>query len=187
MANHGYVKTKKPVLAASISQLLLDLNIKLFRGVLKITYSETDTTGGPNDKHTWLLLYRTRNIDWVRRVCWLQSPTQFEMRHGGGSRLAWWMDTAILNEVAVQFNGIISDDGHSDKSQGEPNKYNEFADYMDLMLQHVTDPALRAEILKYEQMHIPEEWHISEKAEGEDARVTNTTGAVEADRRGDGD
>ena len=187
MANHGYVKTKKPVLVASISQLLLDLNIKLFRGVLEIAYSEVDATGGPNDKHTWLLLYRTRNIDWVRRVCWLQSPTQFEMRHGGGSKLAWWMDTAILNEVAVQFNGTIGDDGIEDKWQGVPGKYNEFSDYLDLGMSHVKDRGVRAEILRMEMLMIPEEWHISEKAEGEDARVTNTPGAGEADRRGDGD
>lgn len=187
MANHGYVTFKKPVLAASISQLLWDLNIKLFRDVLEITYSEAtagDVAYGP---HTWLLVYRTRNIDWVRRVCWLESSTQFTMRHGGGSRLAWWMDTAILNEVAVQFNGTISDDGIDDKWAGEPGKYNEFSDYVNLTMQHCKDPALRAEILKLEMEMVPAEWHITEKAEVENAGIADTSGAGETDRRGDGD
>lgn len=185
MANHGYVKTRKAMPAAEISQLIADLNTSLFRGVLNIDYSASDGTDGAYGPHTWVLAYRARNIDWVRRVCWLESPTHFEMRHGGGSRLAWWMDTAILNEVAVRFDGDITDDGNEGKWQGVPDKYNKFSDYMDLTVQHVKDSALRAEILRMEMLMIPEEWHITEKAEDEDACITNTSSAGEIDRRGD--
>ena len=165
MANHGQVKTCKAMPAGEISRLIAELNTTLFRSVLEITYSESDGTDGAYGPHTWLLVYRTLDIDWVRRVCWLESPTHFEMRHGGGSRLAWWMDTAILNEVAVRFDGTITDDGCEGQCQGVPVKYNKFSDYMDLSVQHVTDPALRAEILKLEMTLVPEEWQITEKAE----------------------
>lgn len=184
MANHGYVKTRKVMSAVEVTQLLDALNTSLFRGVLDITHSESDGTDGAYGPHTWLLIYTARNIDWVRRVCWLESPTHFEMRHGGGSKLAWWMDTAILNEVAVRFDGVITDDGGEDKRQGVPDKYNRFSDYMALTVQHVRDPALRAEILRMEMLMIPEEWHITEKAEDEDARIIDPTGAGETDRRG---
>lgn len=187
MANHGYVKTRKPMLAVEVTQLLDELNTSLFSGVLDIDYSESDGTGGTYGRHTWLLVYRSRNIEWVRRVCWLNSPMHFEMRHGGGSRLAWWMDTAILNEVAVRFDGDITDDGCGGEEPGVPGKYNKFSDYMALTMQHVTEPSQRAAVLQMEMLMVPEEWHITEKAEGEDAGITNAPGAGETDRRGDGD
>lgn len=63
----------------------------------------------------------------------MDSGRKLTMRHGGGSDFAWWLDAAILNEVSVVYDGIISDEGISDKWKGEPEKYDDWPTYRNLL------------------------------------------------------
>jgi len=52
MANHGYVKTKKPMIYTAVSKLLESMNKDYFYNKLVIEY-----TKGGWGKHTWLVKY----------------------------------------------------------------------------------------------------------------------------------
>lgn len=159
MANHGWVKSKKVIPPELISAILDDMNKNLFKGNLKIEYL-ISTPESPNyGEHTWVLRYVSDGQEWASRVCWLETPKKFEMRHGGGTKFAWWIDTAILNEVAVKTNGIIGDDGIEEKIKGEPNKYDAFKNYLYLDSSQINNPKVVSFLLNFEKSHTPKEFH----------------------------
>lgn len=109
MANHGYVKTKKPMTPAGIRAILDELNATTFKNCFEIEQIANDS---------WFrLTARVANGKgiWGERSCWLYTKRTFEMRHGGGTAFIWWADGVILDEIARRYNGTISDDGVSNK------------------------------------------------------------------------
>ena len=141
MANHCSVKTKKLMSAKKISDLLADLNMRCFKGNLHIEYYKGENgSWGPD---VWDLEYLSIGQSFGTRVCWLNSNRSFEIRHGGGGDFIWWVDNVITNEVAVVFNGIISDDGVEEKWPGVPNKYDSFKKYLYNMWKHIKEPKLK--------------------------------------------
>ncbi len=133
MANHGYVKTRKVMRPEKISEILDNINKTHFNGNLKIDYHQSDdpSAWGP---HTWLLAYVSNGQEWASRVCWLNTGRSFEMRHGGGTSFAWWMDTLITHSIAHEYDGTITDDGDDSKEKGNPAKYDTFLKYVDIIL-----------------------------------------------------
>lgn len=134
MANHCNVITKKTMTPEKISALIDRLNRTLFRDLLKITY--TDCTGqiGCWGKHVWEIETINSNpkdpVNYGTRVCWLNTSRHFEIRHGGGGNWIWWVDSAICNEVAVEFNGYVSDDSDGEKYPGKKDEYADFDAYL---------------------------------------------------------
>lgn len=124
MANHAYVKTRKPMTADSINQMLAKLNEELWKGLVSVECEET----------SWLLRYNGHDEQFWKsgdeiRAFWLDSSRCFTMRHGGGGLWVWWIDFAITNQVALQFNGRITDEGVPGKIEGIPGKYDDFKDF----------------------------------------------------------
>lgn len=128
MANHAYVTTKKKMTPALITEMLNRLNQERFRGILKIEYSDETGNKSAWGPHVWLIKIG-ENGEFGSRVCWLNTGRKFEIRHGGGGDFIWWVDISICNEIAVLFNGKISDDGGDGKWDGAPNKYKTWADH----------------------------------------------------------
>lgn len=157
MSNHGWVKTRKIMDADRITNIFEELNQTLFKGNLKIEYKNSNDPEAWGE-HCWYLVYKSNNQEWAERVCWLNTPTYFEMRHGGGSRFAWWIDTAIINEIAVRHNGKIGDDAGSDRWKGEPGKYSKFSEYLDLVTEHYTKVGYKEQMLEMEMPFIPPEF-----------------------------
>mgnify|MGYP003335243313 CR=1 FL=1 len=116
MANHGFVKTKKFMNFDRIQNLLEDLNLRLFKNKLQIKSSL-------KPKVIWNVKYE--GYDYGSLNFWLNSSRFFEIRHNSNGFM-WWIDSVILNEIAVCFSGIISDEGVSEKWHGTKNKYNDF-------------------------------------------------------------
>ena len=121
----------------AISQLLDELNKTHFKGGFKIEYHKGDKNSwGP---HVWMLKYPSKenNVDWGSRICWLNTSRSFEMRHGGGSDFIWWVDSLILANIAVYFNGRISDDALEGTWSGKPDEINTFTKYMQRRVNHI--------------------------------------------------
>lgn len=117
MANHGFVKTKRFMNFDRVQNLLEDLNLRLFNNKLQIEsffQKEKPNIG-------WNVKYE----DYGSLSFWLNSFRFFEIRHSSNGFM-WWIDSVILNEIAVCFNGIISDEGVSEKWYGTRNKHNDF-------------------------------------------------------------
>jgi hypothetical protein len=126
MANHAYVKTKKKMTPDLVSQVIENLNQRVFKGLITTTHTK-------NEKNLWRSSFYENEIHWLSRVCWLNSPKSFELRHGG-TDFEWWWDTVLANEIAVVFDGTIIDDGDGEKWAGVANKYDDPKNYLELII-----------------------------------------------------
>jgi len=126
MANHGYVKTKKFMNAESVHEFLTNLNETVFKDVLNIKQED----------NYWEISCKDEKIQ-GQRQCWLQTKRTFEVRHCYGGDFFNWIDAVIMNELAVKFNGMITDDGVENRWKGVPDKYPTFKSWMELMWSHV--------------------------------------------------
>jgi hypothetical protein len=132
MANHGRVRTRKKLTPAGVSAIIERLNQERFQGRLLI-----ESCKGGWGQYTWEIKVRDEPGEeptYGSRICWIETPNRFEMRHGGGGRFWWWLDAVIQNEVALEFNGTLSDDGHDGKWKPEKGKYPTYRSYCLAML-----------------------------------------------------
>ncbi|MBS1722866.1 MAG: hypothetical protein JSS66_07830 [Armatimonadetes bacterium] len=125
MANHAYVKTRKHMSFEAIDAILHKLNEEVFHGCLEI---EPWRDGGPGawGPDGWVLTIQCDGFE-DGRVCWLNSPRSFEIRHGGGGDFIWWVDMVICQAVRDAFGGRWSDDGGAGDIKSEvPKTYHEY-------------------------------------------------------------
>ena len=131
MANHAKVTTKKRMSPTAVTCVLRSLSERVFQGLISVSY--TKTPGGKHHygEHLWSLNFVGNGGDvWMpERYCWLNSTRQLEIRHSAGD-FSWWLDCVVENEIAVVFDGMISDDGVSERWPGEPNKYDDLHAYL---------------------------------------------------------
>lgn len=138
MANNGWVTSRKKITAEKISSILNDLNARLFKHNLLIEIHKGTPESPGWGLYTWMLSY-VSDQEYASRVCWLETNRKFVMSHGGGSDFAWWIDTAILNEVALQVKGIIRDEADDRKQAPIANQYDNLQKY----LEQTKSPCLR--------------------------------------------
>jgi len=132
MSNHAYVKTKLKMSPEKITSLVEHLNNTIFKNCLKIEHGK-----GGWGKYTWQVsVLPDEATELNERIFWINDSKHFEIRHGGGGNFIWWIDTIITNEIALKFNGIITDDGHGDKVKPE-RKYNSFRKFNKMMSAHL--------------------------------------------------
>ena len=134
MANHCQIITKKKMTPEKIAALIDRLNATLFRDLLKITYTDCTVKEGCWGKHVWEIETVTKNpedpVNYGDRVCWLNTSRHFEMRHGGGGNWIWWVDSAICNEIALEFEGYTADDSDGEHEQPIKGGYDDFNAYL---------------------------------------------------------
>ena len=104
MANHGYVKNRKPkpeFTKDSVQQVIETFIKTKLNDSFKLEYIDGRGDKSMWGKDVWV-------ISWINGYgteevveCWLTSHRSFEMHHGHGSSFAWWIDICITNEIAV--------------------------------------------------------------------------------------
>ncbi len=115
--NHGHVTTKKKMTPVLVSDLLNQLNRDLFKEVMTIEYIKNSN----KPIHVWSLYYGDEF--WV--MCWLNTSKKFEISYGG-RLFTWWMSEIISNELALKFDGIITDEKNKKKGKKELKSYQEY-------------------------------------------------------------
>jgi hypothetical protein len=111
MANHGKIELSREVAPEEITKLLNELKETEFKNAVDFEYAEGDERSwGPA---MWFARQVTKEgvSSQVIRVMWLNPDNSFEMRHGGGSDWAWWVDETVQAHVQKRFGGIAFDDG----------------------------------------------------------------------------
>lgn len=117
MGNFGYVKAKEKITPEVVNKCLDQLNKRIFKTRLSI---EKDGTKG------WAVSYIFKDEKYAYRYCWIKRG-KFHLNHGGGyGDFGWWLGTSIINEVAFETDGVISDDGSDGKWKGEKGHYDSF-------------------------------------------------------------
>lgn len=158
MANIGFVKSKKTIKPELIDEMLERINQSHFKGNLVI---ENHYYSKHND--SWNVSY-VSSVDsqhYATRSFWLKTKRIFEMSHGGGGGdFAWWLDNTIINEVALMCDGIISDEGISDKWKGEKNYFPTYLLFLEMMKSHVQKPEIKLWLLQEEMKYCPPEHKV---------------------------
>lgn len=142
MANHAHVEAASPIDPQLIADVIARLNAELFKGLLSVEYHRATKDEPGWGEHTWLLSMEFDGIAWVSRVCWLDD-NHFQMRHGGGSNFAWWVDRVITNEVAVETGGDYWDDATCEKEKGVPGIFRTFEAYLKESYSYKTNDEIR--------------------------------------------
>lgn len=161
MANHAWVKTRRKMTPEAISAIIERLNKTLFKGCIKVEYHKSTKEQPGWGEHTWsITAFNTDDpkIEYGHRVCWLEKPTHFEMRHGGGTNFMWWIDHAICNEVALEFNGGWYDDGDEQRRTGTSGKYHRFREFNRRMYGHFW-----VRTKKYQETHPKRKWDAKQE------------------------
>ena len=132
MANHCEVWTKKPMSASELNNLFDHIVKNKFNSQVQYNY-DFGTEDFRWGDHVWMWQYVMNKELRDVRVCWFfgdgyKDPYHFEIRHGGGNRLDWWIDYTITNEVAKHFDGVVIDDG--DGIIQKPTDGKTFIDYL---------------------------------------------------------
>lgn len=159
MANHGYVKTRKHMTVPKVLALLKRLNQHTFKGCLQVE-NWTNEGGVP----TFLVQYVSKKdcVIYSQRRFWLNTRQNFEMQHRFMSDFDAWVDALICEAVGLEFNGIISDDGCSDKWLPCPDRYPTFEDYAKLTRQHFNGKIRRALVHNaMREMSVPPEFRLA--------------------------
>ena len=138
MANHANVYTARKMTPEKITELIEGLNHRIFKDLLIVRYEKGDVNEGSLGNHMWFITVKggeheykgQTNHRFGQRVCWLNRSRHFEMRHGGGGNFIWWVDSAIMNEIALRFKGRWIDDSGCDDEYGTEGKYDVFKDYL---------------------------------------------------------
>jgi hypothetical protein len=157
MANHGFVKTKKFMDGENVHELLTHLNETIFKNVLKIEQEDL----------FWAVECKDETIFGYRKF-WLNTKRTLELRHSGADEFFQWVGVVILNEIAVKFNGKISDEGCEESWEGKPNKYPEFINWVEALYLRLGSPLERSHKDEFYKEHfefimkcVPEEHRVS--------------------------
>jgi hypothetical protein len=116
MSNHGYVRSKRRITKEHVDKALADINEKFLFGKLVVEYSHHPDNPQGWGLHVWEVHHKDQPHE--GRIMWLKNDRTktFEIRHGGGGDFIWWIDHLIRNSVSEITDGVITDDGHGDKS-----------------------------------------------------------------------
>lgn len=147
MSNHGFVKTKKFMTVEKLDAMFEELDKRVFKGHLKWEI---------NDGVTYKLTYQSNGGVWATRYFWLETRRTLETAHRSDSSISWWICSAVQNEVALLFEGTISDEGVWERWRGAVGKYDTFEKYKDLRYNHLSKSA-RAQIESLLNMELPAE------------------------------
>lgn len=112
-----------------INELLDKLNETVFKGSLEIEFSPDAIYWDESLPGVWEIGVG----NYEPRCCWLNTKRSWEIRHSGMGDFMWWVDAKITNEIALEFNGTISDEGIEDKWKGTENYCPTFLSHLEKM------------------------------------------------------
>jgi len=129
MANHCFVTTRKRFKHEAVTADLQEINERRFNGALLIEpYEATESNYG----NGWMIGVVGCH-DWLNINCWLTTSRKFELRHGPGGDIRWWFEFCIQNDLALKYDGWISDGGVEGRWKGKENYLLTFADHLERM------------------------------------------------------
>lgn len=141
MGNIGSITTRRWIKVEQLADDLKAIIASKFDGKLPIKKEFSYFTIG--FEHPWCI------------ELWLENCHRIEFR-APLPKWSWWVRCVIENELALLYNGWISDEGVSERWRGVPDKYPRFRDYMKAMSEGV--PTLFAAAWRViETQHAPKE------------------------------
>lgn len=122
MANHGFITAKRAIKPETMAEDIHRICDEFFPGGQVQVEGPTGPTG-----YTTITFLDTDA--WQYLQFWKASPRMIEHRHSTGD-FYWWVESVISHELARRYDGVLSDEGVSDRWEPKPkNEWPTFADY----------------------------------------------------------
>lgn len=138
MANHGFVTTRKTLTPEMVDRDIREIVERRFKNKLEIKYdkvSENSPKKGTYD--IWAgwefhlpIPSKNDKRDWYYDfTAWIMSPHKLEFRHPHADWAFWAQSCVLQEELAYRYNGIISDEGVSERWKSSPERLKKYATY----------------------------------------------------------
>lgn len=148
MGNIAYITTRKQIKSYDMMSLLDKINKKRFNGKITITpaHDGWEISYGKDGTYGWGF--------WIHP----DSPRKLACKHPIGS----WMGYVFVvfqEELAKLTNGILSDEGVSDRWKPKPHKYPSYQSWIEILYSGAKEiyPDRFQEILEFELKFAPED------------------------------
>ena len=150
MANHGFVTTRRILRFDRVHADLSEIVQRRFKGKMQIN--------GPHEEDgvvMWVMQPCKESISGIVHgfQVWLSTSRKLEFRHPFND-WAFWAQVVVINELGARYNGIISDEGVSEKWKPDPKKYPTYKSWADA--RHARCPRwLRGVLTMADISHVP--------------------------------
>lgn len=122
MSNHGFVSSKRNFKKEQIILDLQEINQRRFKGLLTIVDSKWGDNG------SWFISYPEHSHPNGFNI-WIRSAKKLEHRHTHG--WSFYLEVAFSEELCYKYNGILSDEGITEKWKPDPSKHLTYTDWLD--------------------------------------------------------
>lgn len=119
MANYGFLTTRYKLTADRVHADILDIVRIRFRDLLQVQrrdFNKRETLWGVQPKRA------VRDAYMYEFEARLLTPHKMQFRHPP-NQWAFWAQVVITNDLALRYNGLISDEGVCEKWRGKPGVY----------------------------------------------------------------
>jgi len=130
VSNHAFLSVRGRLKAVAVIDAdLRKIVARRFKGCVQV--SSCDYDYGPENEPMWHVC-----ISGHENMCswniWVASRRKLETRHSHGD-VNSWTQAVVLNELAVLYDGLLSDEGVPDIWKGTARKYPTLGSYMKAM------------------------------------------------------
>ena len=172
MANHAYVTTRRILTPEVVDQDIREIVTRRLKDEVTIEFKKfgklpkKTSYKGYESWEIWALWRfepKSQKIKEPWRFgfeAWQMSHRKLEFRHPHGE-WAWWAQMILREELAYKYDGILSDEGISDRWKATPEKLKKYAHYRDWVTkrwphQTLAQKAARAIMARVELIYVPE-------------------------------
>jgi hypothetical protein len=164
MANHGFLTTRKQLTPEQVDRDIKEIIERRLGGIIKVTF-DTYKDEPSKDGHWagWQFKPKEGTVKegHFEFGAWLNSRRKMEFRHPHGE-WSWWAQMILQQELALKYNGTISDEGVEERWKVTPRQIKKYFHYRDWVFrncdqtQDVVRNATRHEWAKLELTYTPE-------------------------------
>lgn len=122
MANHSFITSRKIFKQKQVIKDVEEILAKHVRKNYTIQY-EGDAI--------FIDVWHDDKVYYTAVHMWIANKNKLEFRNRFPGEFGTWIHFLIQNELALKYNGHISDEGVNETWRGEPNKYDTYKAYIE--------------------------------------------------------
>lgn len=137
MANHGFLTTRKQLTPEGVDRDIKEILERRFRGAVTVEFHDSGLKEPPKKEFAVWAGWHFKPKEGLLKdgyrfefSAWLNSRRKMEFRHPP-SDWAWWAQMIVQDELALKYDGTISDEGVSERWKATPEKIKKYFHYRD--------------------------------------------------------
>jgi hypothetical protein len=151
MANHGFVTTRKKLTPEQVDQDIREIVLRRFGGNVEVEYNKCSKNPPSKGSHNWWAHWEMKAKarfpkdvpDYMFEfAASIMSPHRLDFRHPHAD-WAFWAQMAVQEELALKYDGTVSDEGVSERWKVTPKTIEKYQHYRVWVHHRWLNPALK--------------------------------------------